>query len=148
MANTSRAACGLITGLLAVSITGIAATPSVVPQVAAPAQTESAVAGAYLFRTYCASCHGATAVGDGTLAAAMTRKPSDLTGLAKRNGGTYPEELAFRIIDGRKPVRGHGGADMPVWGDAFLKSVQGGDEAAVKVRIQSLVDYLATLQKR
>jgi hypothetical protein len=68
--------------------------------------------------------------------------------LAKRNGGQYPADIVFRTIDGRQPVRGHGGPDMPVWGDAFLKSRHAGDEAAVKQVIYALVRYLESIQVR
>lgn len=117
---------------------------------AAPAQPQikQAVAGGELFRTYCASCHGAAARGDGPLASSMTRKPADLTEIARRNGGVYPTEMVFRTIDGKNPVRGHGGPDMPVWGDAFARSRDGGDPAKVKQLIQSLVDFLESIQSR
>jgi mono/diheme cytochrome c family protein len=109
-------------------------------------QTGQAAAGAYLFRTYCATCHGTSARGDGPLADSMRRRPANLTEIAKRNKGTYPRDLVFRIIDGRQKVPGHGGPDMPVWGDAFAKSVEGGSEESVAKRIQALVDYLETIQ--
>ena len=104
--------------------------------------------GGEVFRTYCASCHGTSARGDGPLAASMKRKPANLTEIAKRNGGQYPSDLVFRTIDGRQPVRGHGGPDMPVWGDAFERSREAGDQARVKSVIQSLVDYLESIQLR
>lgn len=104
--------------------------------------------GVETFRTYCATCHGTSARGDGPLASSMRRKPADLTEIAKRNGGEYPAELVFRTIDGRQPVRGHGGPDMPVWGDAFLKSREAGDAERVKSVIQSLVNYLESIQLR
>jgi hypothetical protein len=78
----------------------------------------------------------------------MVRKPADLTEIAKRNGGVFPSEMVFRTIDGKNPVRGHGGADMPVWGDAFARSRDGGDPESVKRMIQSLVDYLDSIQAR
>ncbi len=115
-------------------------------QVAAPLQ--QTIPGGELFRSYCASCHGTAARGDGPLASAMSRKPADLTEIAKRNGGLFPSELVFRTIDGKRPVRGHGGADMPVWGDAFARSRDGGDPATVKRMIDSLVDYLESIQLR
>ena len=124
------------------------------PALAATAAAQNApvlkqsVAGGELFRTYCAACHGTSARGDGPLAAAMTRKPADLTEIAKRNGGVYPSELVFRTIDGKNPVRGHGGPDMPVWGDAFARSTDGGDDEKVKRIITSLVDYLESIQLR
>lgn len=104
--------------------------------------------GAELFRTYCASCQGTTARGDGPLASAMTKKPANLTEIAQRNGGTFPSELVFKTIDGRQPVRGHGGPDMPVWGDAFSKSREAGEADRVKSVIKSLVDYLESIQLR
>ena len=45
---------------------------------------------------------------------------------------SLPIDLVFRTIDGRQPVRGHGGPDMPVWGDAFSKSREAGDAERVK----------------
>ncbi len=103
---------------------------------------------ATLFSTYCASCHGTTARGDGPLASSMVKKPANLTEIAQRNGGKFPSEMVFRTIDGRQPVRGHGGPDMPVWGDAFSRSREAGDAERVKSVIQSLVDYLDSIQVR
>lgn len=121
---------------------------SAAAQPATPSAMKQAIAGAEIYRTYCASCHGSAARGDGPLAPNMIRKPADLTEIAKRNGGVYPGELVFRTIDGKKPVRGHGGPDMPVWGDAFARSRDGGDPETVKRIIQSLVDYLESIQAR
>lgn len=104
--------------------------------------------GGEVFRTYCASCHGTAARGDGPLASSMVKKPADLTEIAKRNGGQFPSELVFKTIDGRQPVRGHGGPDMPVWGDAFMKSRDAGDAERVKAVIQSLVEFLQSIQLR
>lgn len=112
------------------------------------AQNKQVVPGGELFRTYCATCHGTSARGDGPLASSMKRKPADLTEIAARNGGLFPTELVFRTIDGKNPVRGHGGSDMPVWGDAFARSRDGGDPEKVRAMIQSLVDYLESVQAR
>src|SRR5689334_20029518 len=104
--------------------------------------------GAETFRTYCATCHGTSATGDGPLAASMRRKPANLTEIAKRNGGLFPSEMVFRVIDGRQQVRGHGGPDMPAWGDAFSRSREAGDDARVKSVIQALVTYIESIQLR
>ena len=109
---------------------------------------KQSVTGGAVYSTYCAVCHGTNARGDGPLASSMTKKPANLTEIAKRNGGTYPSDMVFRTIDGRQPVRGHGGPDMPVWGDAFAKSREAGDVERVKSVIQSLVDYLESIQVR
>jgi mono/diheme cytochrome c family protein len=123
--------------------------PAAVPASArqTPAGAKMVPAGSGLFSTYCVVCHGADARGTGPLADSLKRRPADLTVLAKSNGGTYPTELVARIIDGRNPVRGHGGGDMPVWGDAFARSRDAGPEA-VKDRIDALVAYLETLQQK
>jgi mono/diheme cytochrome c family protein len=104
--------------------------------------------GAELYRMYCASCHGVTARGDGPLAASMRRAPPNLTEIVKRHKGAYPGELVFKIIDGRQRVPGHGGPDMPVWGDAFMRTSDATNESSVRFRIQALVDYLETMQAR
>ena len=104
--------------------------------------------GSDLFKTYCATCHGASAHGDGPLAAYMKKPPPDLTQFAARNGGVFPSALVARIIDGRQPVKGHGGPDMPVWGDAFKTSRVGSSEEAVQARIKALVEHLERIQER
>ena len=126
-----------------------AATPAAaqVP-VAEQQEMKQSVPGGEVYRTYCASCHGTAARGDGPLASSMRRKPANLTEIATRNNGLFPSELVFKVIDGREKVRGHGGPDMPVWGDAFARSRDGGDEDRVKAVIKSLVDYLEAIQLR
>jgi len=104
------------------------------------------VSGAYTYRTYCASCHGVDGRGDGPLAENLRFEPPDLTLIARRNGGSYPAEKVHRIVDGRKPLPGHGGSDMPIWGDAFRNAETGFDDAKVKERVRLVVDYLRTLQ--
>jgi mono/diheme cytochrome c family protein len=104
------------------------------------------VSGSAIFKVYCAVCHGKEGKGDGPLAGSLRFAPADLTLLAKRNGGVYSSEQVFRIIDGRKTVKGHGGPDMPIWGDAFKGSAEGYSEEKVKVRIDALVDFLKSIQ--
>ena len=78
----------------------------------------------------------------------LTRlKPSDLTEIAKRNGGTYDVEQVMKIIDGRTKVKGHGHGEMPVWGDAFLITDGGNSAEAVKERIENLAHFLWSMQK-
>ncbi len=104
------------------------------------------VSGAYAYRTYCATCHGADGKGEGPLAESLRFRPPDLSLIAKRNGGEFPAEKVHRIVDGRKPLPGHGGPDMPIWGDAFRNADTGYDDAKVKEKISSVVEYLRTLQ--
>ena len=60
----------------------------------------------------------------------------------------FPSELVFKTIDGRQPVRGHGGPDMPVWGDVFTRARDAGDAERVKAVIQTLVEFLDSIQLR
>jgi len=106
-----------------------------------------AEAGAELFRTYCASCHGADAHGAGPVADQLRRLPPDLTTFAMRNGGTFPSERLRRIIDGRD-VRSHGDREMPVWGDAFKRTRGDASDDAIKARIDAIVRYLQAIQQR
>lgn len=46
--------------------------------------------GRALYGQYCAACHGPTGRGDGPGAEGMRPRPTDLTGLAARNGGVFP----------------------------------------------------------
>src|SRR5690349_17618989 len=108
------------------------ATPSAEPQTAGNPDRQ-VWSGATLFENHCATCHGATGVGDGPLAAHLRRPPANLTLLGQRNHGVFSREMIAQIIDGRKPLAGHGGGDMPVWGDAFDRSVDGQSTTSPKI---------------
>jgi len=105
-----------------------------------------AALGSSLFKTYCASCHGKGGGGDGPLAESLRFRPPDLTQLARRNKGPFPMDQVRRTIDGRTAVKGHGGPDMPVWGDAFKATSEGYDEKKVAERINQLAHFLASIQ--
>jgi mono/diheme cytochrome c family protein len=108
----------------------------------------SSVSGAYAYRSHCASCHGTTGKGDGPLVEGLRFHPADLTLIARRHGGTFPAEKVLRIIDGRDPIKGHSGPDMPVWGDAFKNADTNYDDRAVREKIHSVVEYLKALQQK
>jgi mono/diheme cytochrome c family protein len=131
-----------LAGLLAL----LAGTSFPSPPAVAAAAANQAQEGIALFRTYCSSCHGTSAMGDGPLATELRRRPADLTTIARRNNGVFPREQVYRTIDGRQPVRGHGGPGMPVWGDVFVRTT--GNEALITARIEALVAYLEGLQAR
>ncbi|MBI4887975.1 MAG: c-type cytochrome [Acidobacteria bacterium] len=104
--------------------------------------------GSRLFRAHCAGCHGADARGHGPEAGRLRRGPPDLTQFAARNGGMFPRERVYRIIDGRD-VPAHGDRDMPIWGQVFGARPGGSDAAAaVKARIDAIVRYLEGIQER
>jgi mono/diheme cytochrome c family protein len=101
--------------------------------------------GEYLYRAFCASCHGSRGRGDGPVAGMLRVAPPDLTSIARRNGGSFPRDRVLASIDGRQAVRGHGSAEMPVWGDV-LKRTEGQNETVVRSRLAALVSHLESLQ--
>ena len=110
----------------------------------AQAQAQS-YSGASDYQAYCSSCHGTGAEGDGVIAKSLKRRPADLTELARRNNGLFPEEKVFNTVDGRRSSA-HSDSDMPAWAEVFAKATEsaGADKAAA--RIDVLVQYLQTLQ--
>jgi mono/diheme cytochrome c family protein len=106
--------------------------------------------GAQLFARYCASCHGPTGVGDGHVARALSRPPADLTRIAARRGGEFPDAEIAHWIDGRFDVPAHGTREMPIWGrrlaDPIAEDASG--EEVARGRIDLLVGYLETIQVR
>jgi mono/diheme cytochrome c family protein len=139
-AVTLAALGGITIGGIAPSASGQAETP--------PAGVVKTVPGSTLFRQYCASCHGDSGKGDGAVAPHLRVPPTDLTKFTQQNKGTFPADRLAGVIDGRNVARTHGRSDMPVWGDAFMKSSEGGDEETVKVRIRELVKYIESIQER
>ena len=107
------------------------------------------------FRDNCASCHGMTGKGDGPMRSSLVKPPADLTTIAQRNGGQFPQELIWELIDGRWSGDGgpHGSREMPVWGQEFKKRAmtRPGDSArtaelSARDRIISLLKYLEDIQ--
>ena len=73
--------------------------------------------------------------------------PTDLTRLAVSRKGRFPRTEIYEAIDGRREVRGHGPAAMPVWGATFQD--RGRDtrqEQEVREKILDLVAYLESIQ--
>lgn len=124
---------------------GTAGIPAAMAQVTSP--TDDYASGSYLFRTFCASCHGVGGRGDGPIADALRVPTPDLTMLTVRGQGVFPRREVYDAIDGRRVVGVHGPSGMPIWGDA-LRRTQGQDEAIIRRRIDALVRHIETLQVR
>jgi mono/diheme cytochrome c family protein len=104
--------------------------------------------GRELYQRHCMVCHGPEGKGDGPLADELKTRPADLTRLAQRRGGSFPEIELREFIDGRRKVRGHGGGEMPIWGRIFAREGEGGkaSEAEVNAKLDALVAYLRSIQ--
>jgi len=102
------------------------------------------VEGPQLFRAYCASCHGTDAKGKGPAATALKVPPPDLTQLAKRNRGNFPEVRVRKAITGEEVLAAHGSREMPIWGP-ILHQIEA-DVDRGNVRLDNLVKYLRSIQ--
>jgi mono/diheme cytochrome c family protein len=100
------------------------------------------------YESSCASCHGVSGKGDGAMVGMLTKPPSDLTTLARRNGGVFPVQRVSEMIDGRTSVMigSHGAREMPVWGHVYRSEDTQPRDLHARNRISSLVDYLARIQ--
>lgn len=99
--------------------------------------------GQALFNHYCAVCHGQDAKGSGPAADALKKAPADLTQIARKSGGSFPEIHVQRVIRGDDVVGAHGSRDMPIWGELFT-SLQGRETA--ELRVNALMRYLEGIQ--
>lgn len=105
------------------------------------------------YESKCATCHALTGRGDGPTAQFLTRKPADLTTLAKNNNGIIPMARMYEIISGDTEVAGHGTRDMPVWGkeyklqaSEFYRDMLYDPEVYVRAQILALIEYINRLQ--
>ena len=104
-------------------------------------------AGRELYEEYCMVCHGPQAKGDGIFAEYLRVAPADLTEIAKRRNGVFPDVEIREIIDGRRKVRAHGSREMPIWGRHFAGLTPNAQhEAEIRDKIEILVDYLRSIQ--
>lgn len=133
------------------------------------ARAQDVASGRAEFLAHCASCHGVD--GKGRPAdSAQTVRPADLTTLAKRAGGAFSPGAVYEMIDGRSAIRSHHSA-MPIWGCRYrsepvprwkrkrfrgyqqkplesLLNLTCDSEEVIRARIQSVVEYLETIQPR
>jgi mono/diheme cytochrome c family protein len=98
---------------------------------------KAAAEGKGWFRTYCASCHGEDAKGNGPVVRALKQPPPDLTTLSKRNNGKFPADYVRKVLVHGVSAPAHGTADMPIWGPTFAS-----------VNSSRLVDYLESVQTK
>ena len=119
------------------------------------AQQEATDFGKREFENSCAACHGMDARGNGVLTASLKVAPPDLTVLTKNNGGVFPVERIYAVIDGRKQIASHGSRDMPIWGTRYWEEgakryfdVPYNLEVYIRNRIINLIDYLHRIQQK
>lgn len=133
--------------LYSIIMAGMLATPIL-------AVAEQGKVGELEFQKSCAACHGLDAKGNGPFLDFLKQAPADLTLIAKRNGGKFPFQKIYSIIEDPAGNRAHGSQDMPVWGERFsLEAIEKygpydtQHPGLVEARILKLVFYLATIQE-
>ena len=107
-------------------------------------EQKSPLSGARMFKAYCAACHGKDAKGNGPAAAALKQAPADLTTLAKRHGGKFPDLYVADVLRNGVKTPAHGDAEMPVWGPLFRSMDP--DALFMHIRISSVMSYIKSLQ--
>jgi mono/diheme cytochrome c family protein len=116
---------------------------------------QSVDVGKYEYDAHCAECHGLSGKDDGPyvkLLRSGTVLPN-FTELYKKNHGVFPVEHVVETIDGRVPVRAHGPADMPIWGQVYKIQSRNLNhnytpEAFARVKILFLTEYIYRQQEK
>ncbi len=118
-----------------------------------PAVAQDAAIGQEEFRMHCAACHGMTGLGDGPIGQVLKMPAPNLALIAPRNGGLFPLQRVYEVIEGSSVVTAHGTRDMPLWGDRYRNDAKPVTPDQVDItnqlverRILSLVYYIGTLQ--
>lgn len=101
--------------------------------------------GAELYNEHCAVCHGKNLKGTGP-APSPYRAPPDLTTLAKRHGGQFPDAYVQDVLRNGVVIPEHGLAEMPIWGADFASEQLG--EGQVELRIRNLTNYIKSHQEK
>ena len=137
--------CMLVLALPALYTVTLAAWQTTVKRV--PVSRTDVTAGPDMFRAYCAPCHGPDGKGRGPAAPAVKNAPADLTKLAAKNNGKFPEMSVMHTISSEEAMTpAHGSRDMPVWGPIFREL--GPREGFATLRVNNLVRYIESIQAK
>jgi len=98
-----------------------------------------------MFLAYCAVCHGKDGQGGGPAAAALKKRPADLTQLSRKNGGAFPKDEVEAVIQGDTASGAHGSRDMPIWGNVFRSMSK---PEIARLRIVNLAAYIESVQRQ
>jgi mono/diheme cytochrome c family protein len=111
-----------------------------------PVTPSNSTSGAELFKQHCAVCHGIDLKGVGPVPEPY-RVPPDLTTLARRHGGTFPDTYVADVLRSGVIMPAHGPAQMPAWGTDF-REMDGFDATQVKLRTTNLKNYIKSRQTK
>ncbi|MFZ0821579.1 MAG: c-type cytochrome [Candidatus Acidiferrales bacterium] len=101
--------------------------------------------GEELYEQDCAICHGRDLKGTGP-APAPFRAPADLTALARKHGGIFPDEYVANVVRNGVLIPAHGPAEMPIWGTDFARDKW--TEQEMTLRVANLTNFIKAHQEK
>lgn len=112
-------------------------------------QRDAAADGHALYADYCAACHGDDGRGNGPGAEGLRPRPADLTTLAARNGGVFPQVAVMSRVYGYHQGTGPQGP-MPEFGPllegpAVLVETAPGVMTPTPEKLVALAEHVARL---
>ena len=108
---------------------------------------ENVPSGEQLYKQHCAACHGNDLKGNGPAPPPFKDMPPDLTTLAQRHGGKFPDAYVVDVLRNGVILPAHGLAEMPTWGSDFRASEKL-NETQVTLRITNLSNYIKSAQAK
>lgn len=113
----------------------------------AQASLEASSSGAQFFRKHCAACHGNDLKGNGPAPPPFKDRTPDLTTLAQRHDGKFPDAYVTDVLRNGVAISAHGPAEMPIWGSTFKESEKL-SSTQIDERIANLTAYLKSMQTK
>ncbi len=113
----------------------------------AAVRPEEQPSGKQVYKQLCAACHGDDLKGNGPAPYPFREFPPDLTTLARRHGGKFPEAYVSNVLRNGLKLPAHGPAEMPIWGTDFRVG-QRLSETQVTSRITELSNYIKSMQAK
>ena len=112
----------------------------------APVTVSNSPSGAELYKQHCAVCHGNNLKGVGPVPTPY-RVPPDLTKLARRHGGKFPDAYVADVLRNGVIMPAHGPAQMPTWGTDF-REMDRLDATQVNLRVVNLTNFIKSRQAK
>jgi len=135
----------LVTAMTAVFAAGMCYADQSNAKVTIPVDKTAATNGKQMYVNYCAQCHGVDGKGQGPVAPALRKAPTDLTLLTKLNHGKFPDTHVVATLEIGADTPSHGTAEMPVWGPILGKMNMSNPQDRM-LRVSNLSRYLESIQ--
>lgn len=112
-----------------------------------PITRSDPTSGKQMYKDYCAACHGIDGKGNGPATEFLKTPPPDLTTMAKRNDGKFPDGKFAGVLRFGTGTHPHGTSDMPIWGPLF-RSQDTQNKSVGELRIHNLTSYVESIQEK